>query len=162
MTLKTGQEPFHAAGRVLNRKLLDYWRWAGSDLLSNTSRGILAEFLVGSALGMTEEVRTEWGLYDLLTPAGIKVEVKNSAYIQSWHQEEFSRISFDIAPKHGWDPSTNKTIDDIRALSTLIPPRRQRTELYGILCQREARRAASPPGAQMTSVSAGGPFASTM
>ena len=78
MTLKTGQEPFHAAGRVLNRKLLDYWRWAGSDLLSNTSRGILAEFLVESALGMNEEVRTEWGLYDLLRTL-IKIKLPTSS-----------------------------------------------------------------------------------
>ena len=39
---------------------------------------------MGSAVRMTDRVRIEWGSYDLLTPSGIKVEVKNSAYIQSW------------------------------------------------------------------------------
>ena len=33
---------------------------------------------------------------------------------------------------------------------------------YGTRCQRDPSRAASPPGAQMTSVFAGGPFGSTM
>ena len=65
-------------------------------------------------------MRTEWGLYDLRTPSGIKVEVKNAAYIQWWHQERFSRISFDIAPKHGCDPSTNK----------LDPHRQRYAEVY--------------------------------
>ncbi|GAB3055164.1 hypothetical protein [Virgibacillus ainsalahensis] len=30
----------------------DFWRWAYSDMLSNTNRGILAEFLVGHAFGI--------------------------------------------------------------------------------------------------------------
>ncbi len=91
--------------------------------INGTLRGILAEFLVGSALGMTEQVRTEWGLYDLTTRSGIKVEVKNAAYIQWWHQDGFSRISFDIAPKHGWRPSTN-----------MIDPHRQRYADVYVFC----------------------------
>ena len=57
---------------------------------------------------MTETVRLEWGLYDLRAPSGITVEVKSSAYVQTWHQDTFSRVSFDIAPKTGWDPWTNR------------------------------------------------------
>ncbi len=34
--------------------------------------------------------------------------IVNSAYIQSWYQDRLSRISFDIAPKYGWDPWTNE------------------------------------------------------
>ena len=30
----------------------DFWAWAYSDVLENTARGIFAEFLVGSALGI--------------------------------------------------------------------------------------------------------------
>jgi len=46
---KMGNEPFHADRNNLPQTLLDYWRWAGSDLVSNAQRGILGEFLVGSA-----------------------------------------------------------------------------------------------------------------
>jgi hypothetical protein len=65
--------------------LLDFWQWAYSDLLSNTNRGRLAEFIVARALslGLTD-VRIEWDAVDLVTPTGVKVEVKSAAYLQSW------------------------------------------------------------------------------
>ena len=43
-------------------------------------------------------MRQGWGSYDLLSPEGIKIEVKASGYIQSWQQEKLSSIRFDIAP----------------------------------------------------------------
>ena len=106
---KTGDEPFHDDRNNLPQTLLDYWRWSGSDLVSNAQRGILAEFLVGSALQMTDRVRREWDAYDVRTPSGLTVEVKNSAYIQSWSQTDYSPIQFDIAPKKSWDAKENKS-----------------------------------------------------
>jgi hypothetical protein len=87
--------------------LQQFWQWSGSDLISNSQRGILAEFLVALALGVDGGVRTEWDAYDWRTDSGIKVEVKASGYVQSWAQERLSRVGFDIAPKRGWDASTN-------------------------------------------------------
>jgi len=109
MATKTGNEPFHTDGDNLPQTLLDYWRWSGSDLVSNAQRGILAEFLVGSALQMTDRVRREWDAHDIQTPSGLTVEVKNSAYIQSWSQTDYSPIQFDIAPKKSWDVKENKS-----------------------------------------------------
>ena len=109
---KTGDEPFHADRNKLPQTLLDYWRWSGSDLVSNAQRGILTEFLVGSALQMTDQVHREWDAYDVRTPSGLTVEVKNSAYIQSWSQTDYSTISFDIAPKQSWDAKED-TIDSV-------------------------------------------------
>ena len=86
----------------------DFWRWSASDLLSNATRGILAEFIVARALGNTESVRREWDAYDVLTPEGIKVEVKSAAYIQSWHQDKPSQVVLRIAPTMAWDAKTNK------------------------------------------------------
>ena len=109
---KTGNEPFHADRDNLPQTLLDYWRWAGSDLVSNAQRGILGEFLVGSALKMTDRVRREWDAYDVRTPSGLTVEVKTSAYIQSWAQTDYSRIQFGIAPHKSWDAKEN-TFDSV-------------------------------------------------
>ena len=55
--LKTGNEQLSATGKTL----LDFWRWNGSDLASNATRGVLAEFIVASALGIDLSVpRIEW------------------------------------------------------------------------------------------------------
>jgi len=104
--IRTGEERFHRSGRPGHWTVLDFWRWSASDLLSNTMRGVVAEFIVARALGVAKELRNEWDAYDLLTPDGIKVEVKSAAYVQSWHQKSASRIEFVITPRRAWDAST--------------------------------------------------------
>ncbi len=89
--------------------VLDYWRWAHSDLLDNAARGVLAEFLVAYAVSRTNEPRSEWGSFDVRTASGISVEVKSAAYAQSWPQKAPSKIRFDIAPRSAvWNPETNE------------------------------------------------------
>lgn len=106
---KTGNEPFHSAGAVEEYNLLDFWKWSVSDLVSNATRGRLAEFIVAKALGIcTDTVRDEWAAYDLVTPDGIKVEVKSAAYVQSWFQEGYSTIQFRTPETKSWDPDTNR------------------------------------------------------
>lgn len=105
---RTGDESLHSDGRALDVSVKDFWRWSSSDLLSNTTRGIFAEFVVANALGVSlDEVRDEWGAFDLLTPKGVKVEVKSAAYIQSWHQTRLSKISFRVPKTTGWYAETN-------------------------------------------------------
>ncbi len=104
---KTGAEPLHAKGTPLGVSLQEFWQWSGSDLISNSQRGILAEFLVAHALGVDTGVRTEWDAYDVKTDSGIKIEIKASGFVQSWAQEKLSSVGFDIAPKLSWDASTN-------------------------------------------------------
>ena len=106
--LKTGEEPFHENGTPLSGDLLSFWQWSSSDLVNNAMRGILAEYIVSSALNATQGNRTEWDAYDIETTNGIKVEVKSCAYIQSWSQEKLSSIQFGIRQTKGWD-STNNT-----------------------------------------------------
>ena len=104
---KTGREPFYSGGAMRDFDVLDYWRWATSDLVSNASRGILAEYIVAKAVGVsTTGVRDEWAAYDLETPDGIKLEVKSSAYVQSWWQRDFSSISFKIKKTRSWNDET--------------------------------------------------------
>lgn len=78
--------------------VLDYWRWAYSDVLENVQRGIFAEYLIAAALGVTHVRRIGWAGYDL-NYAGKKIEVKSSAYLQSWIQRRLSRPSFSIGER---------------------------------------------------------------
>ena len=86
----------------------DFWSWAYSDILNNRNRSVFAEFLVGYALGVTDTPRIEWDAVDLRY-RNKKIEVKSSAYLQSWNQDQLSAIRFDIAKKMSWDAETNKT-----------------------------------------------------
>lgn len=105
---KTGQELFHANGRGLGFSLLSFWQWSASDLVSNATRGRLAEYVVACALGVaTEDVRNEWAAFDLQTPSGIKIEVKSAAYVQSWHQAKLSPISFIVRRTRAWYAASN-------------------------------------------------------
>ncbi len=84
----------------------DFWSWAYSDVLVNTNRSVFAEFLVGSALGVLDKPRVEWDAVDLRY--GTKtIEVKCSAYLQSWEQKANSIISFDIEKKKAWHADSN-------------------------------------------------------
>ncbi len=89
----------------------EFWKWAFSDFLSNTLRGVLAEYIVACAAGCTERPRVEWDAYDLVTPDGTRIEVKSSAYLQSWKQDKHSAIRFDISQKKSWDADSNKSLE---------------------------------------------------
>lgn len=104
---KQGTEQFHSSEDAYGHTLLDFWRWSSSDLVDNTMRGILAEYIVALALGVSGGVRENWNPYDLQTPECIRVEVKSAAYLQSWAQRELSTISFDTRTTYAWDSTTN-------------------------------------------------------
>ena len=72
----------------------DLWAWAMGDLRLNTNRGALAQFLVAKAVGDGRLMDDGWGNFDVLSAEGIKVEVKSSAYLQSWRQSKLSSIVF--------------------------------------------------------------------
>lgn len=42
---KSESEQFVLAGRPLDFDLLNFWKWAASDLVDNTWRGVLAEYV---------------------------------------------------------------------------------------------------------------------
>jgi hypothetical protein len=91
----TGSE--HIKGldfRVKDDTVLDFWQWAFSDLQANNVRGIFAEWLVAKLLGIPLTIRDSWVEWDLVTPGGVKIEVKASAYLQSWEQRNTSKIVF--------------------------------------------------------------------
>lgn len=62
----------------------DFWRWAYSDLCDDDIKGSFAEWLVGLILDIPMTRRITWAKSDLVTREGIRVEVKSSAWWQSW------------------------------------------------------------------------------
>ena len=93
--------------------LLDYWAWAHSDIMGNTERGKIAEYIVSMAVNAHKNTRTEWDSYDILTEDNIRIEVKSSAYIQTWVQKTYSHLTFGIRPTQAWNQSNN-TYDQTR------------------------------------------------
>lgn len=84
----------------------DFWAWAYSDVLSNRNRSVFAEFLVASALNLTDKPRVEWDAVDLRYQ-GKKIEVKSSAYLQSWRQSKLHSPRFEVGKRRGWDAEEN-------------------------------------------------------
>jgi hypothetical protein len=113
-TRKTGDEPFHLDNSPLEHRLLDFWRWVASDLVGNTARGILAEYIVAMALGVADGVRYGWDAFDLTTSSGVKIEVKSAAYLQAWYHKKLSATVFTIRPTRIWNPDTNEFDTEIR------------------------------------------------
>lgn len=68
----------------LDGKLLDFLSWAYSDLCDDVNKGIFAEWLVAKILGIKSPRRYLWANSDLETSNGVRIEVKASAYWQSW------------------------------------------------------------------------------
>lgn len=107
----TGNENFTLHGTSIGITVMEFWRWAFSDLINNTQRGIMAEFLVYSAqnqsMSSDMQIRTNWLPFDLTSPSGRRIEVKSASYIQSWTPENiFAQIRFDISKKLAWDNET--------------------------------------------------------
>jgi hypothetical protein len=95
----------------------DFWAWSTSDLRDDTTRGILAEFIVGKALEVETEFRISFSNFDLRTPDGVRVEVKSSAYLQSWKQKKLSQIRFSGLSARSYDEDAVRfgTEPEIRA-----------------------------------------------
>ena len=105
-----GSEPFTTNEASAGFSILDFWQWSTSDLVSNVLRGVLAEYIVAQALGIAEAVRDPWLPYDLKTPAGLTLEVKSCAYLQSWFQKGLSDIWFSIGETTEWSADTNQFV----------------------------------------------------
>ena len=111
--LRDSSEEFHVPDDYSHPvpTLGDYWQWSSSNVLNNTERGIIAEFLVAHALGLTAKPRVEWDSVDLRTGSGLKIEIKSAAYLQSWSQKRLSPIGFGIGPtKWEWDAEKDRSV----------------------------------------------------
>ncbi|MDT3700847.1 MAG: hypothetical protein RO469_15670 [Thermincola sp.] len=106
MSKLTGNEQFMNDDISIGFLLSDFWSWNSSDLLNNTLRGALAEFIVTIALDVDTNatIREDWSAYDLLYNE-CKIEIKSSAYLQSWNDNMISKINFSIRPTRAWSPT---------------------------------------------------------
>jgi hypothetical protein len=86
------------------KTIVDFWQWAYSDLLQNTTRGVLAEYIVAVLLGLDEKPRNPWTSYDLKLANGKTVEVKTMSRLQAWAQKTLTVPRVVISPKRRWDP----------------------------------------------------------
>jgi len=118
--MKTGKEPFLFNGNELPINVLSFWQWSTSELLGNALRGILAEFIVASTIDVLDSPREEWDAYDLMTKYGLKIEVKSSAYLQSWKQDKLSKISFGIQPTTVWDENNKRSTESKRQADVYV------------------------------------------
>jgi len=107
ITRKSGAEAFRCGGEAMGLRLVDFWQWATSDLVNNATRGILAEFIVASAIGAVSGARAGWDAVDLVA-GDLKIEVKSAAYLQSWFQKKYSEISFGIRETREWNAVTGE------------------------------------------------------
>lgn len=113
----------------VNATVAEFWRWAFSDLRDNTTRGVLAEFLVAKAIGDKRPVRVGWGNFDALAPDGTKIEVKCSAFLQSWSQREHSQLVFGRLAAREFDADRNEYSADIRVRADVF--------VFAVQTQRE-------------------------
>ncbi len=104
-TKKTGFEEIISNSK--RRSLLDFWQWAYSDILGNTERGNLAEYLVALACNIDYKNRISWDAYDLELENGIKIEVKSSSYLQTWKQKDYSKPIFRVPKTLAWNYEEN-------------------------------------------------------
>jgi hypothetical protein len=115
----TGAELFVSTGSK-RFTVLDFWQYAFSVLNDNILRGRLAEFLVEAALKDLPDigVRTSWGDFDVEDFDGTKIEVKCSAYIQDYDQNDFSNIRFSgLKAKEVYYSDAVKPYKDLAALA---------------------------------------------
>ncbi|MEC5425309.1 hypothetical protein QGM71_17650 [Virgibacillus sp. C22-A2] len=89
-----------------SKQIVDYWKWAYSNINMNSERGIFAEFLIGSALDALGTGRVEWDVADVMYRGNL-IEVKSSAFVQEWEQKKPSVPKFDIAKKYEFGEYTS-------------------------------------------------------
>lgn len=86
----------------------EFTKWAFSNVLDNSTRGLIAEYLVFLAVDGRGDARVNWDAFDVAMQDGTKIEVKTSGYLQSWPQKKPSILTFDISKKDPWLAAENR------------------------------------------------------
>jgi hypothetical protein len=83
----------------------DFWFWAFSDLSDDDLKGIFAEWLVIRLLAHKSVRRVSWANNDIILPNGLRVEVKATAFWQSWKVIGEDGV---VKAKAEWVPSSDE------------------------------------------------------
>lgn len=87
--------------------VLQFWRWAFGNLNEDRLKGLFAEWLVGRLLGLElkHAGRNGGANSDLITRDGVRIEVKSTAYWQSWklYTEDGTPIPPEEIEARHWD-----------------------------------------------------------
>jgi hypothetical protein len=75
---------------------------------------MLAEFLVAKAVGDQRPLRIGWDNFDVVAPDGTTIEVKCSAFLQSWPQKRHSELVFGRLTAREFDYARNEYSVDAR------------------------------------------------
>ena len=98
-SLYKGNETFKDGIQDLDFNVLDFWRYAYSNLIDTESE--IAEFLVGHALGLVCPTnKLEWASYDIKYE-GTRIEVKETGYTHTWTRKQSKIRRFDIKSLNG-------------------------------------------------------------
>ena len=89
----------------------------GKPLVTNIYRSVIVEAIVASALSDWEWCSSDYAAYDFRRGES-RLEVKQSAVLQTWSAERLSRPAWDIAPRTGfwvdgakWVPTPGRNAD---------------------------------------------------
>ena len=93
---------------INNKTVCDFWQWSFSDLMQNTTRGILAEYIVATLLGIDDTVRNPWFAFDLQLTDGRSIEIKTMSLLQAWKQKQLSTPRVVLVPTRKWEPKTGE------------------------------------------------------
>ena len=85
--------------------ITDFWSWAFSDLCDDDLKGIFAEWLVVRLIGHESVRRVSWANSDIILTDGLRVEVKATAFWQSW---KFIGEDEAMKPKTDWFPISDE------------------------------------------------------
>ena len=108
-----------SSGILDNHTINDFWQWAFSDLMQNTTRGVLAEYIIAAILGIDDKPRNPWTAYDLKLQDGRTIEIKTMSKLQAWTQKKLSDPMVVLKPTRDWDPETGK-MEEIPTLTADI------------------------------------------
>jgi hypothetical protein len=95
----------NAPGDLADFSITDFWSWAFSDLCDDDLKGIFAEWLVVRLIGHESVRRVSWANSDIILTDGLRVEVKATAFWQSW---KFIGEDGAVKPKTDWFPISDE------------------------------------------------------
>jgi hypothetical protein len=128
------------AGRVfkgLDRSLTQFHEWALGDLKSPTTKGMIAEYVVRSALGHDAEPVLEWDFVDIRTSSGT-IEVKSTSSLSSGPDQKVISPKFGIERKKmTWSAVSNRWVEP--------DPTRRHADIYVFCLHAETNPVSANP-----------------